>query len=749
MFKSKSLLAFFSGLETITPWFILAGLLFSAYATFAAVPYAGFAYSGSGQIVRIHVPTAGAATLKVGDRLVQVGTVPWSAFTQDLRQSFFEGVQPGEIVPITVERNGQIHNINWRFPGPTNNEIWDRLYSQWPLAFVFWAAGAFTFLFIRPKNGLWRLFLAFYFITASWLSIGGFLSGRHIGDTALLLRILVWLSVPIYWHLHWVLFKTPQTFFHKGWLPFYGASIILAGLAWFQILPSNTLTVAIALAFGGSLVAVVIQGFRQPQQRREIARLVVIWASAALPPLIISVVVALLPVTGLEGGAFLLLPIAPIAYLYTAYRQQLGVHEVRANRLIALYLFIILVSSLLALLSSLVTLLVPQNHLFLDFLITLSFIVIAALGFPNFQQFIERWFLHVPWSQNRIVETYLERIVTTLDTTQLAHLLQVELLPTLLIRQSALLRHTSGQFTQVYLQNITPAQLPAGRDLPLLLAQAGQYRNPTPTTQPLAWPRLILPLKIGNEVIGLWLLGRHDPDDFYAQTEIQTLQSVAHQTAIALSNISNAERLRYLYQNTIDQDEAARAYLGRELHDHTLQELFSLRQNVMTHPVPPEFDEKYKAVTESLRRIIRGLRPPMLEYGLYHAFAALVDEWENRPKPVRIHFEVLASEARYPQKVEEYIYRILQQAGENAQKHAQATELTLRGQLDPHAIQLSLLDNGQGFDVQQQLRLSQIATGHFGLVNMQERAVLIQAQFHIDSSPGRGTQIHLRWQPTA
>jgi signal transduction histidine kinase len=322
----------------------------------------------------------------------------------------------------------------------------------------------------------------------------------------------------------------------------------------------------------------------------------------------------------------------------------------------------------------------------------------------------------------------------------------------LLIRQSALLHLEESHLRTVYEHEVAPGQLPTVDELAKLLTQAGKYRGLTgEAPQPCDWVRLVLPLEIEQKTIGVWLLGRRDPDDFYSQAEIATLQALAHQTAIALTNITYAKRLHALYQTSIDQREIERASLGHELHDHILHQLFLLQQSAASCLDLPPFAQAYATITRSLRDLIRGLRPPMLEYGLYEALVALADDWtqrsSNQPGPL-ISLEVPESDVRYVLHVEQHLYRIVQQAGENALRHARAQTLRLYGCLEPDRVELTIEDDGQGFDAQKRLDLNQPESrSHFGLIGMRERAALINAQIQFDSEPGQGTRVHFQWRP--
>lgn len=100
---------------------------------------------------------------------------------------------------------------------------------------------------------------------------------------------------------------------------------------------------------------------------------------------------------------------------------------------------------------------------------------------------------------------------------------------------------------------------------------------------------------------------------------------------------------------------------------------------------------------------------------------------------------------RHDPQVELYLYRIAQQACANALQHARARTLSVRGCLGPDSIQLTIEDDGVGFDLGPHHGAG--ATHHFGLDNMRERADIIGARFHIDSAPGHGTRVTVTWQP--
>jgi signal transduction histidine kinase len=741
-----------TALETLLPWLVLAGMLLLTYARFAVMPYAGLLFTPSGRVSGVYVPDPAAEALLVDDQLLQVGPVRWEDYQQDLRQQLFAGVQPGEIVPTVVEREGRERAVAWAFPGFTTREFLQRLNSEWPLAYLVWAAGAATALLVRPRDTLQRLLLAFNFLTATWLIAGSTVSRWHIWEGAILLRSAVWLCVPVYLHLHWV-FPKPLGRLPR-WLVWgaYLAAGAMALLEWPQALPTNLYLVGFLPAVLGSLLLLALHFWRQPDQRRTLALLGVLW-TAALLPVAVLVYVSIWEVPAFGGGALVGLPALPLAYLYSAYRRRFGAQEVRANRLVALYLFVMLWVAALGVVVTAANWAAAGSGAVVAFCVGLAAVAGSVLGFPRFQRGVERRLLGITWPTAQLLERYSERIATRLDTKSLVGVLTGEVLPSLLIRQSALVRIDAGRRSTVYAQGVAEDQLPGADELATLASEAGQLRPAEDSARLCPWALLTLALRVENELVGLWLLGRRDPDDHYGAAEISLLQTLAHQTAVALTNIVYADRLQALYQNAIDQREAERRSLSRELHDQTLQQLYALKRSALEGTDSDAFERDFKTLAEGLRQIIRGLRPPMLEYGLYRAIAALADDWANRPdvlaapEPISVEVKVPEGDERYPHPVEEHIYRIVQQAGENALKHARLRRLSICGELAPGRVDLTVEDDGMGFDPEQSLDPGALkAQGHFGLAGMRERTALVGGRIVFDSAPGRGARVRLTWQ---
>jgi signal transduction histidine kinase len=116
--------------------------------------------------------------------------------------------------------------------------------------------------------------------------------------------------------------------------------------------------------------------------------------------------------------------------------------------------------------------------------------------------------------------------------------------------------------------------------------------------------------------------------------------------------------------------------------------------------------------------------------------------------PVSVHADV---QCPMPAEVQVALYRIAQEALNNAAKHAEASRVEVRFQCEEGRASLSIGDDGQGFDV------DNIPPGHLGVGIMRERAASVGAELEIESQrfdgaqgqPGSGTEVRVIWEQGA
>jgi signal transduction histidine kinase/YHS domain-containing protein len=145
------------------------------------------------------------------------------------------------------------------------------------------------------------------------------------------------------------------------------------------------------------------------------------------------------------------------------------------------------------------------------------------------------------------------------------------------------------------------------------------------------------------------------------------------------------------------------------------------------------------ATVQSLRTIIGGLRPPALEdLGLIAAIDLFLQRSSDGPQ---VTIDVEGSERRLDPSSEIALFRIVQEAWNNIQRHADAQHVVITLRYGRHALHVEIVDDGRGFVPP---RPDASEPGRFGLRGMQERALLVGGTLEIESAPGKGTRLRVR-----
>jgi signal transduction histidine kinase len=225
--------------------------------------------------------------------------------------------------------------------------------------------------------------------------------------------------------------------------------------------------------------------------------------------------------------------------------------------------------------------------------------------------------------------------------------------------------------------------------------------------------------------------------------------AVSAATAIATAQSVEAERRRH----RLAAAEQERAHWARELHDETLQSLASLRLSLAAQLKQPNLEATVDAVTEAvaelereidtLRSLITDLRPGALDdLGAQAAIEDLADRAHGRGLEVDLAIDLDYEQGREPDRhsteLETAMYRIIQEALNNAIKHGGARRAVVEVHEDHSAIRVTVRDDGTGFDPTSK------ADG-FGLLGMHERAQLLGGTLQVESAPGKGTTIRARF----
>ncbi|NNF98674.1 MAG: PAS domain S-box protein [Desulfobacteraceae bacterium] len=215
------------------------------------------------------------------------------------------------------------------------------------------------------------------------------------------------------------------------------------------------------------------------------------------------------------------------------------------------------------------------------------------------------------------------------------------------------------------------------------------------------------------------------------------------------------ERIKHLTQQLIRVQESERQKISRDLHDNVAQDLSSLKIGLETllddqPDIKSATRQKMDYLTSMLQRSISSvrdlsydLRPPGLDQlGLVRTIFLYCEEFSQH-SGFKIDFNAAGmSNLTIDFDTEINIYRMVQEALRNTQKHAGATEAAIWLVASSPNILLRIKDNGIGFNVNKR-RLKSLKERRMGLQSMRERAGLLNGTMKIQSKPGRGTTISI------
>ena len=216
--------------------------------------------------------------------------------------------------------------------------------------------------------------------------------------------------------------------------------------------------------------------------------------------------------------------------------------------------------------------------------------------------------------------------------------------------------------------------------------------------------------------------------------------------------------LRILSSQLLDAQERERQRVAQELHDGIGQSLtaikFGLEQAVGQIA---DFDSRQAAerlnnlipmiqdAVEEVRRISMDLRPSTLDdLGVLATIKWFCREFGRIYAGIRIDREIDIAENRIPDTLKTVIFRVIQEALNNVAKHSRADRVKMDLRLKGGMVELTIEDNGTGFDLSEVLSSNRAVRG-FGLASMRERTEISGGAFSMTSRPGRGTRIKASW----
>jgi signal transduction histidine kinase len=274
-----------------------------------------------------------------------------------------------------------------------------------------------------------------------------------------------------------------------------------------------------------------------------------------------------------------------------------------------------------------------------------------------------------------------------------------------------------------------------------------------------AW--FVTPMQFAGATMGrLWVIPHPDRplDDHDCELLLLATGQMAlacHAAGLSQELTTHNEQRSVLLERLVQVNEECRRHVARELHDEVSQSLAALIFQVDTAQATLNGDagpavrhletlrRGLVQLVDEVQRLVLELRPALLEQkGLLEAL-----RWYGQQylQPVGAHFHVSGGQCapHLPSLTRLTLYRIGQEAIANAARHSGARNVWLEIVCRDNLLSLTVRDDGRGFDPDSTLAHPQGMKG-IGLINMQERALLLGGALRIASAPGRGTCIQVR-----
>ncbi len=364
-------------------------------------------------------------------------------------------------------------------------------------------------------------------------------------------------------------------------------------------------------------------------------------------------------------------------------------------------------------------------------------------------------------SYRHVLESILDLVATALDPDREQEVINQLVSAVLLFSEGRLVVGSARRFTQADMRVVLEGERG-------LLSRTLTEGEPLAVSQFSGDPELgrisilhscqslyLFPLRSGFDVFGV-LLFAHPQPRFFTRERRDLLDILGRQAVIAIKNAKLYEDLLAEKEHIAEAQEEARNKLARDLHDGPTQSVsaIAMRLNFVRmllekkpEAVPLELEkleELARRTTKELRHMLFTLRPLVLEtQGLQAALEAMAEKMrETYGQNVLIQVEPHLEEVLDVGK-QGVLFFIAEEAVNNARKHAQADHIwvSLRD-LGREIALLEIKDDGVGFDLKSVMGTYE-TRGSLGMVNLRERAELVNGLLHIDSAPGQGTTVQV------
>lgn len=267
---------------------------------------------------------------------------------------------------------------------------------------------------------------------------------------------------------------------------------------------------------------------------------------------------------------------------------------------------------------------------------------------------------------------------------------------------------------------------------------------------------LCAPMRQGDRIVGVMqVLNKRSGEPFNEQ-DLRLLTTLASQAAVAVENARLVRSLKSERDKLLAKEAEVRAAIARDLHDGPTQSVAAISMNIefikkLLRAMPERVESELNVLSElvqktsqDIRTLLFELRPLGLEtQGLLSTLQQYVSRFRDPSGAMRLRLEAPPSIPRLPVEIEAAIFIIVQEAVNNARKHARSPEVAIYVYVEEGQLVASVRDRGHGFNLPA-VESSYNTRGSLGLLNMRERARLIGGEYRIRSAEGEGTTVEVR-----
>lgn len=219
-----------------------------------------------------------------------------------------------------------------------------------------------------------------------------------------------------------------------------------------------------------------------------------------------------------------------------------------------------------------------------------------------------------------------------------------------------------------------------------------------------------------------------------------------------LSQIESMQQRQAFAAKIIGAQEEERRRVAREIHDGPAQAMANVvfRAEVCERLIDTDIirakaelkdlQQQIRSVLKETRKIIFGLRPMTLDdLGLVPTLRRVLDTMKERTGIIT-ELKVMGEDKRLDSHLEVGLFRTVQEALNNVEKHAKANSVWVRMDFRRDVVTAMVEDDGKGFDPE----VDVIGTESFGIMGMQERMTLLDGEVTIKSEKNKGTKVYIK-----